>query len=554
MAGFLTYWHTLRHLKPIQFYGRLWFKLFKPCLNLAEAPELRKTDAAWCSPARRHRSFFASYGFRFLNEEHLLSDIGWDPPYIGKLWRYNLHYFDDLNAEGAELRTEWHKEYLTRWIAENPPVAGTAWEPYPASLRIVNWIKWALSGNQLSPEFLHSLALQARWLAGRMEYHLLGNHLFANAKALIFAGLFFTGEEAEGWLKKGLKVLEKEIPEQILADGGQFERSTMYHALALEDMLDLYNIAITYSSAFSGRESALLPVWFELIAKMRHWLAAMTHPDGEISFFNDAAIGIAPSPPELEKYAARLGLSLLYDGPDGITHLEKSGYIRVQSQNMVALLDVAPVGPDYLPGHAHADTLSFELSLFEQRVFVNSGTSCYGNNLERLRQRGTAAHNTVTLNGYDSSEVWGGFRVARRAYPLDLVIDEHSGCHSISCAHDGFRWFRGKPVHIRKWSFTEEKLVVEDSIVGDFRQATARFFLHPSIIISSKINDTGGLTILELRITTGLAIRISFQAGAVRVENSTWHPEFGKIESNACLLAEFSSSKLKTVIEWVNPA
>jgi hypothetical protein len=34
----------------------------------------------------------------------------------------------------------------------------------------------------------------------------------------------------------------------------------------------------------------------------------------------------------------------------------------------VLILDVAPVGPDYLPGHAHADTLSFELSLFGQRA------------------------------------------------------------------------------------------------------------------------------------------------------------------------------------------
>ena len=81
----------------------------------------------------------------------------------------------------------------------------------------------------------------------------------------------------------------------------------------------------------------------------------------------------------------------------------------------MALLDVAPVGPDYLPGHAHADTLSFELSLFGQRVLVNSGTSQYEAGPERSRQRGTAAHNTVIVDGHDSSEVWAGFRVARRA-------------------------------------------------------------------------------------------------------------------------------------------
>jgi uncharacterized heparinase superfamily protein len=58
--------------------------------------------------------------------------------------------------------------------------------------------------------------------------------------------------------------------------------------------------------------------------------------------------------------------------------LAESGYLRAEAAGAVLILDVAPVGPDYLPGHAHADTLSFELSLFGQRVFCNGGTSRYG--------------------------------------------------------------------------------------------------------------------------------------------------------------------------------
>jgi len=58
---------------------------------------------------------------------------------------------------------------------------------------VVNWIKWHLSGNCLPDEALHSLAVQTRYLFKKLEFHLLGNHLFANAKALIFSGLFFSG-------------------------------------------------------------------------------------------------------------------------------------------------------------------------------------------------------------------------------------------------------------------------------------------------------------------------------------------------------------------------
>ena len=84
--------------------------------------------------------------------------------------------------------------------------------------------------------------MQVRFLRKRLEIHLLGNHLFANAKALVFAGLYFTGNEADEWLGKGLAILEREVPEQVLRDGGHFERSPMHHGIILEDLLDLLNV------------------------------------------------------------------------------------------------------------------------------------------------------------------------------------------------------------------------------------------------------------------------------------------------------------------------
>ena len=450
MPGLLTYWHTLRHLKPIQLYGRIWFCLVRPRIDMRPAPPLRSTHRrVWVKPAARRISLVGPERFCFLNDTHDLAAGGWDDPALEKLWRYNLHYFDDLNAQDADARTEWHRVLLSRWVQENPSGIGTGWEPYPTSLRIVNWIKWALGGHALPPECVESLAVQTRWLSQRLEIHLLGNHLFANAKALVFAGVFFEGPEAEGWLEKGLRILEREVQEQVLSDGGHFERSPMYHALALEDMLDLINFAATSLETMPSRWRSFADSWLETVGRMRIWLTAMCHPDGEISFFNDAAIGIAPSLMELEAYAGRLGLSSVSVAGDGVAHFPASGYIRVQRGAMVALLDVAPVGPDYLPGHAHADTLSFELSLFGRRVLVNSGTSRYGMGPERLRQRGTAAHNTVSIDGQDSSEVWGGFRAARRAKPFGLQIREDVNGVHVVCSHDGYARLPGRPIHRR---------------------------------------------------------------------------------------------------------
>lgn len=88
--------------------------------------------------------------FRFLNVEHELVDSAdWKSDQLPKLWLYNLHYFDDLNVQGAQGRNDWHSALVARWVAENLPGQGTGWEPYTLSTRIVNWMKWGRSGNPL---------------------------------------------------------------------------------------------------------------------------------------------------------------------------------------------------------------------------------------------------------------------------------------------------------------------------------------------------------------------------------------------------------------------
>jgi len=485
---------------------------------------------------------------RFLNRTESFADLGWDNPAVEKLWRYNLHYFDDLSALDADSRTDWHRGLMRRWVEENTPGTGTGWKPYPTSLRIVNWIKWSLHGNELPSECVQSLAVQARWLAGRLEIHLLGNHLLANAKALVFAGSLFEGPEADTWLRTGLRVLAREIPEQILADGGHFERSPMYHVLALEDVLDLCNAAATFGET---APQVLEPssAWRARVGPMRHWLAAMSHPDGEISFFNDAAVGIAPSPVDVEEYAIRLGFAPRAPLVDGVTQLFESGYIRLRRDQAVVILDVGSVGPDYLPAHAHADTLSFELSLFGQRVFVNSGTSLYGSGDERERQRGTAAHNTVVINGENSSEVWGSFRVARRARPVGLSIAPREPM-MMRCSHDGYGRLRGSPQHTRSWTLTQNSLLIEDRISGKFRVAEARFHLHPAVQIEETIADGDGKRMVTLRLPRGQKVRVAFESGLVKHESTTWHPEFGQSLPTTCLVNEFSGAIVQARITW----
>jgi len=542
------YYHTLRFLRPVQVYSRVHQRIFRPRPDLRPAPPLREGAGAWTPVSLRRPSMPEEETFTFLNETRRLStpDL-WNDSAAPKLWLYNLHYFDDLNAPGAEARRPAHERLLRRWIAENPPGQGVGWEAYPVSLRIVNWIKWALAGHVLPPEAVQSLAVQARHLARRLEWHLLANHLLVNAKALVFAGLFFSGPEAEGWLECGLRVLRRELREQVLPDGGHFERSPMYHALVLEDLLDLENLRREYAQAGSRTLAALGDEWAAAIVRMRRWLQVMCHPDGEIALLNDAALEIAPPPTALESYAGRLGYATVAGPGEGITHLPESGYVRLQKGPAVVLLDVGELGPDYNPAHGHADTLSFELSLFGERVIVDSGTSTYAAGTQRQWERSTAAHNTVEVDGADSSETWGSFRVARRARPLGLrVADEGAAGLVVHCGHDGYRRLPGRPLHFRTWRLTESELEVRDEVAGEARQAVARFHLHPHV----KVEDPSGPDGFRRLISPAGTLRWQPDADEISIAQSTYHPAFGMVQSRCSLAARWSTGQAINRFAW----
>ena len=170
----------------------------------------------------------------------------WSETQFSPLWIYNLHYFEDLNNIDASLRIQQHRDLVNDWVRNYHFRSNRlGWHAFPISKRIVNWIKWDIRLSVLDTDALDSLVSQAEFLSHRLEKDLLANHLFANAKALIFVGLYFSGPLAERWFRVGTEIINEELAEQILVDGGQFELSPMYHADCIEDVLDLINVLRT---------------------------------------------------------------------------------------------------------------------------------------------------------------------------------------------------------------------------------------------------------------------------------------------------------------------
>ncbi|WP_286829443.1 MULTISPECIES: heparinase II/III family protein [Kordiimonas] len=522
-----------------QIIMRLYYTLYQAKPKLVGAYELRQRHASWQPSICRPASLLSPDKFLLLNEEGSIAEHGWDGPEHSKLWRYNQHYFDDLNAVGAENRRSWHDGLINDWILNNEPGVGSGWEPYPTSLRIVNWVKASLNGLELSAEAHASLFMQSCWLYRRVEWHLLANHVLVNAKALVFAGCYFQGAEADRILVKGLKILRKELPRQILSDGGHFELSPMYHALALEDVLDLINLMRAYPTCHSKRALSSME---EIVLRMISWLESMSHPDGGIAFFNDAAFGVAPTTEELVNYARELGFSQAEDSSPMI-HNAASGYVRLANASAVLIADIAQVGPAYQPGHAHADTLSFELSVFSERLVVNSGTSEYGAGKERIRQRGTKAHSTVSMLDKDSSEVWSGFRVARRARAQLIGKSQSIETLSISASHDGYSRLRKGLLHTRTWSLATSKVIISDE-VGIEDGAMAAYHIHPHIEIK-QLTPSSGLFVLA----NGTALEW-FSSCEAELVQGTWHPEFNASVPNKCLVLPLLNGQCWLEIRW----
>lgn len=551
LHNFARLFHTLKHLRLKQVVYRLYYRIV-PLKKYRVGKVVWRSFSFEC-PMVMLSTVLAENVFQFLGERGSLAGRGsWNDDNHSKLWLYNLHYLDDLNAENACDRAELHNNLICRWIAENPVVAGgVGWEPYPLSLRLVNLVKWYTRQKEVKPEWLLNLSEHAQILSNRLEYHILGNHLFANGKALLFAGAFLKGKDSEHWLNTGLKILDREVAEQFLSDGGHFELSPMYHATLLWDICDLLNLArSTQLPELLERKD----LWSGVIQRGLEWLSGMTHPDGGIAFFNDAAFGIAPSLADIQAYAKSLEIQCGYYkqcDAEAVSYklLAETGYCRVDMpEDCAAYLDIARIGPDHLPGHAHADTLSFELSVHGQRLLVNSGTSQYGVDSERHRQRSTAAHNSVVVNEENSSEVWKGFRVARRAYPSTPLISITDGTVSIEASHDGYKRLPGRNIHKRKWKFSRRSLTICDTVTGMFHCAVARFHFHPDVEISyDRLVDSR----LSFRLRSGTVVKVEmFGAKSIDVIVSTWHPEFGASVPNICIMAEFQGADLKTLIDW----
>jgi uncharacterized heparinase superfamily protein len=478
--------------------------------------------------------------FRFLNHgEQLGFPPDWEPAGLAKLWRYHLHYQDYL----WELEFDQARAVVLDWIGRYGPGRNRdGWEAYPVSLRLVNWCGYFYGRHQermaREPEFGRvlwgAIHQQAAWLETHLETHLLGNHYLENGVALGVVGACFGGAAASAWLARGVEILREQLPEQMLADGCHFERSPMYHARVAWCLLTLLNTGAP----------ALAELVRGPLEKGLQALAQLCHADGQIALLNDSALGMGANPRELMKYGAQLGVA---GGTErelaGAWGLPQAGYYGWRGEDGTGILcDAGPVGPDYLPGHAHGDIFSYELCYEGRRIIVDSGVFDYEVSEMRAGCRATRAHNTVVIEGQDQCEFWGAFRVGRRGQPRAVRWEPEAAGFQLQGWHDGYQRLPGKPVHARRFQWRSGgSLEVADEVwAGRPVAMVSRIHLHPECGVMS-CSARGA----ELGTPAG-RVAVQFSGpGRLQIEDGRYCPEFGRQIRNQVLAWEVRGAEAR---------
>ncbi len=413
----------------------------------------------------------------------------WTATADGLLFLFHLHGFAPLADYAAGPRSPDGDAFWARvtesWLDSFARPSTPAWHPYPTSLRVIAWSA-ALSGIDHWPSSLRErlggeLWRQSRYLRRCVEHDIGGNHVIKNAVAMVLGGAT-CGDQS--LLAAGRRVLRRAVARQFLPDGGHEERSTSYHRVVVGDLRD--------AAAALERATGNSPEWLTAaIAGAERWLQALAGPGGLLPLLNDAWEG-----PALRRTAT-----------EAVIHLRESGYVVLRSGRDQAVLDVGRICPPHLPPHAHADVGSFVLWADGAPVVVDPGAFIY-TGPERNRFRGTAAHNTVEVDGEDQCVFWGDFRAGRQprvgASPPRLIGD----AVVVHVWHDGYGRLADPVRHERTFVWCPgDGLVVADVLRAKEPHRVRSSLDHGPRDLEGAVGSAGPLRVMPLGLNAGVDAR-----------------------------------------------
>jgi hypothetical protein len=424
------------------------------------------------------------------------------------IWELNRHQHLAILAQaylftGDRANLDEIQAQLESWFAANPYNRGINWaSALEIAFRALSWI-WVfhLVGSKLAPNFreqwLRELYRHGVHLETNLSFYFSPNtHLLGEALALHALGQFFAGlPKAARWERIGAQVMGEQMERQVHDDGSHIEQSIYYHVYAL----DMFLLHATLAKPDNS--------YMDKLGRMAEYLHAVLGPSRTLSFVGDDDGGRLFHPYGPRDSFGRASMAtagVLLDRRDWLLDTQDlheqaawwlgggvlareagegnwksrlfsdAGIAVMVSGDNHMIIDAGPFGP-WGAGHSHADCLSVVIRSGDDEILIDPGTYTYvGDPKWRDWFRGTAAHNTVQIDGLDQATAAGAFRWSNRP---EVTI--HSWKTSAErdlleaeCRYGGF-------THRRRVEFQKPDLfVIVDEINGPPGEHTVEQLWH----------------------------------------------------------------------------
>jgi uncharacterized heparinase superfamily protein len=460
-------------------------RLYRHALTGSVPPDLRlKIGPRW--PGEVKRGILIAAGeIAFAGELIRNPSPRWFPPGASQSWLAAWHGFDwlgDLLIAGAAGRDK-ARAFVHSWIADNSRLRGIAWRSDVLATRVFAWITHfdeivGRGDPAWRRAVLASLVAQLRhlWRTAATE-----RNSAARIRALkgLIAGLAaLSGTEAR--LGKVARLLAREIPAQILDDGGHRSRNPSLQLQVLQDLIDVRAVL----RAAGGEVPAIVQ---EAIERMAPILRLFRHGDRRLALFNGS----------FEEDGVLIDLVLAQSetkavAPGSAVH---SGFHRLQAGSSLLIVDTGKPPSRDFDEQAHAGALSFEMSHAGERIIVNCGA--YRGVWSRL-SRASAAHSVLVVADTNSVEIRGDGTLGRAPHTVTGERAEHEGQQWVVASHDGYRTRFGLLYSRQLFLAADgEDLRGEETLTGrPGAKFAVRFHLHPSVAVS--LDEGDGAALLRL--------------------------------------------------------
>jgi uncharacterized heparinase superfamily protein len=466
-------------------------------------------------------------------------------------WRRDMASFvwlDSLRALGGTAARQFARQVILAWFTDTAQYDSLGWSSDLLAARLRRCLLASAfletNGDALfRATLLRALNRQAEHLSRALPDALNGAALLKASIALMLAGALLPphgSKGAETWLRRGGKLLDRELHAQILPDGGHVERSPAVMLELLQHLLDLHHV-------LTLTQRKLPDQLVSTIGNLASALKLLTHPDGGLALFNDTN--------EDEPTSVMLAL-MRADAAGGVeardlAQLPQTGFQRMASGRSVAIADTGAPPPHGLDLHAHAGTLSFEFSHGAERVIVNCGAHPAAPEWRSV-QRATAAHSTLVVDDTKSSmllpdgESTGGLALVPRSVTVRREATE-SG-QWLDARHNGYE----EPfdlIHRRRLFLSADglELIGEDTLTGrGGRSFALRFHLHPGVQVSLTQSSQAAF----LKLAQGGGWRFRVQGGDLTLADSIYLGRAGVVRRAQQLVVQGPIEDDATQVKW----